>query len=66
MYWGGRGPDGQPRAVYPGGAAGEGELLAEMQRRLDGFDNARLIDAMGSAANASFMSWQADGAVVAA
>jgi len=45
---------------------GEGELLAELRRRLDGFDNARLIDAMGSAATASFMSWQADGAAVAA
>jgi hypothetical protein len=66
VYWGLHGPDGQPRAVYPGGAAGEGELLAEMQRRLAGFDNARLIEAMGSAADASFMLWRAGGAVVAA
>lgn len=62
VFWGLHGPDGRPQAVYPGGATGEGELLAEMQRRLGGFDNARLIDAMGSTGNASFLLWQAGGA----
>lgn len=66
VFWGLHGPDGRPQAVYPGGATGEGELLAEMQRRLDGFDNARLIEAMGSTGNASFLLWQAGGVQAAA
>jgi hypothetical protein len=47
------------RLVLPMGSAGEQELLREMQQRLPGFDNAAVIDAMGSTDNASFLVWQA-------
>jgi len=49
---------GKPRVIYPQGATGEGELLAEMQRRLADFDNRQLIEAMGSTGNAFFVVWQ--------
>ena len=45
--------------VFPGGAPGESELLAELQRRLDGFDNEQVIAAMTSTSNARFLVWQA-------
>ncbi len=47
------------RLVLPMGSVGEQELLREMQRRLPGFDNAAVIEAMGSTDNASFLVWQA-------
>ena len=47
------------RLVLPMGSAGEQELLREMQQRLPGFDNAAVIDAMGSTDNANFLVWQA-------
>lgn len=58
VFWGLHGPDGKPQVVYPQGATGEGELLAEMQRRLADFDNRQLIEAMGSTGNAFFVIWQ--------
>jgi hypothetical protein len=61
VFWGLHARDGQPRLIYPGGAAGEGELLAEMQRRLAGFDNARLIEAMTSTGQAFFPIWMREG-----
>jgi hypothetical protein len=67
VFWGLHGPDGGPRVVYPQGATGDGELLAEMQRRLVGFDDTQLIMAMGSTSNAFFVIWQReDGRLVAA
>jgi hypothetical protein len=44
--------------VYPGGATGEQEALTALQR-LPGFDNRKLIEAMGSTSNARFVCWQA-------
>jgi len=48
-----------PAIIFPGGATGENELLAELQRRLPGFDNDQMIAAMGSADNAYFPLWSA-------
>jgi hypothetical protein len=58
VFWGLHGRDGKPRVVYPQGATGEEALLAEMQRRLAGFDDRQLIEAMGSTRNAFFVIWQ--------
>jgi hypothetical protein len=58
LFWGLHGPDGKPALVYPGGAAGEGELLAAMQRRLPGFDDGQVIEAMGASGNAFFLVWK--------
>lgn len=44
--------------VFPGGATGEGELLNEMQKRLESFDNETLIQAMGSCTNNKFLIWK--------
>jgi len=66
VFWGLHGPDGGPRVVYPQGATGEDEMLAEMQRRLAGFDDRQLIEAMGSTRNAFFVIWQqSDGRLAA-
>lgn len=46
-----------PSAVFPGGATGETELLAELQKRLSRFDNEQLIQAMASTSNALFVVW---------
>lgn len=48
----------EPSIVFPGGVTGEAELLREFQRRLQGFDNDRLIDAMASTSNADFVLWE--------
>ncbi|CAN5282337.1 hypothetical protein BH09PSE6_BH09PSE6_11880 [soil metagenome] len=45
------------RCTYPGGATGEKEAIHWMQQ-LPGFDNAALIGAMGSTANATFVCWR--------
>jgi hypothetical protein len=65
VFWGLHGPDGKPQVVYPQGATGEGELLAEMQGRLADFDNRQLIEAMGSTRDAYFVIWQRAGLSVA-
>jgi hypothetical protein len=44
--------------LIPQGADGERELLGEMQRRLADFDNAMLIEAMGSSENRRFLIWE--------
>jgi len=46
------------RVVYPSAASGAQELLAAMQRRLAGFDNEALINAMGSSDNNDFVVWR--------
>jgi hypothetical protein len=46
------------RCAYPQGASGDEAALAEMQRRFEGFNNAAVIEAMGSTSNASFVCWQ--------
>jgi hypothetical protein len=43
--------------LIPGGATGEKELLERLQK-LPGFDNAKLIDAMGCTDNKRFVCWQ--------
>ncbi|MDQ3283026.1 MAG: hypothetical protein M3Q69_16625, partial [Acidobacteriota bacterium] len=43
--------------TYDNGAAGAEELLAELQRRLGGFDNKQLAAAMLSTSNARFVVW---------
>jgi hypothetical protein len=58
VFWGLHGLDGKPQVIYPQGATGEEEVLAEMQRRLANFDNRQLIRAMGSTRNAFFVIWQ--------
>jgi hypothetical protein len=58
VFWGLHGSDGKVKVVYPGGSTGEREMLLELQRRLDGFDNEELIRAMGSVSNASFLIWK--------
>lgn len=47
----------KPFATFPGGAAGESELLQVMQDRLPGFDNEQVINAMASTKNRIFKVW---------
>ncbi len=49
---------GRVRVLYPGGADGAQALLAAMQARLDGFDDGRVVEAMGSTGNAAFRVWE--------
>ena len=51
---------GESGCVFPNGASGEGEILREMQRRLRGFDNTALIEAVGSFDNGRFVVWSSD------
>lgn len=48
------------RSTLPMGAAGEKEFLKAMQRRLEGFDNMTVVEAMGSTEVARFVVWEAD------
>lgn len=50
--------DGRRGPVVPMDAQGEHELLKSMQRRLPGFDNMAVVEAMGSTSNASFVIWE--------
>jgi hypothetical protein len=50
--------DGKQAVSVPMGAAGEQDLLRELQRRLPGFDNEAVILAMGSTVNATFKVWR--------
>lgn len=56
VYWHLSG-DGATEIVVPQGAAGHQDFLAEMQRRLPGFNNEAVIQAMGSTSNARFPVW---------
>src|SRR5262245_1738560 len=47
--------DGRRGPVVPMDAEGEHELLKAMQRKLHGFDNMAVVEAMGSTSNASFV-----------
>ncbi len=44
--------------IIPQGATGENELLETMQKRLSGFNNEALIEAMGSTDNRRFLIWE--------
>jgi hypothetical protein len=46
--------------IVPMGAEGEHDLLQAMQRRLDGFDNMAVVEAMGSTERARFLVWSTD------
>jgi hypothetical protein len=58
VFWGLHGVDKSPAVVYPQGATGDSALLEAMQRRLAGFDNRKVIEAMGSADHAFFLVWE--------
>jgi hypothetical protein len=58
VFWGLHGADKKPVVVYAQGASGEPALLDAMQKRLAGFDNSKLIEAMGCASNAFFLIWE--------
>lgn len=57
IFWGLHVGD-EVAVVYPHAAKGCQELLVAMQKRLDNFDNGRLIDAMASSDNAQFSIWE--------
>jgi hypothetical protein len=58
LYWVLTHRDGRRGPVVPMDAVGEHELLKAMQRRLAGFDNMAVVEAMGSTRNASFVIWE--------
>jgi len=51
------GKDHQSGCVVPQGAIGEKELFSALQDRLPGFDNEKVIEAMSSTDNHSFLIW---------
>ena len=59
LFWVLSAREGSHDIVVPLGAKGEHELLKAMQRRLAGFDNLAVIEAIGSTDNASFVVWEA-------
>ena len=58
LYWVLEHRDGRRGPVVPMNAAGEHDLLKAMQRRLAGFDNMAVVEAMGSTRNATFLVWE--------
>ena len=58
LRWVLTGRDGKQALSVPMGAAGEQDLLRELQRRLPDFDNEAVILAMGSTVNATFKVWR--------
>lgn len=60
LYWIIQARDPRRYLTLPMGADGEHELLHAMQERLTGFDNMAVVEAMGSAENASFLVWDVD------
>jgi hypothetical protein len=56
-FWGIHSGGEKPVVVFPNGASGESELLAELQRRLPGFADQEVVRAMGSTSNAYFLLW---------
>jgi len=46
--------------VFPTGATGAGEIMKEMQKRLNDFDNESLIKAMASCENNMFLIWKSE------
>ena len=57
LHWVLTSRDGRQSLSVPLGAPGEQELLAELQRRLPGFDNDAVVRAMSSTDNARFDVW---------
>jgi hypothetical protein len=56
LFWHLQNSEGKGPTV-PMGAVGEHELLLAMQRRLDGFDNMAVVEAMGTSEKAEFVVW---------
>jgi hypothetical protein len=52
------GKDQQSGCVVTQGAAGESELFNALQTRLPGIDNEKVIEAMSSTDNHSFLIWR--------
>jgi hypothetical protein len=46
------------RCVYPQGATGDPEALAEYPKRFPGFSDTNVIEAMGCTSNARFVCWE--------
>jgi hypothetical protein len=57
VFWGIHAGGEEPAVAFPGGASGESELLAELQRRLPGFSSEEVTAAMGSTSHAYFLLW---------
>jgi hypothetical protein len=51
------GKDQRSGCLVPQGADGESELFSALQARLPGFDNEKVIEAMSSSENRSFLLW---------
>jgi hypothetical protein len=60
VYWEFSSADREIRLVIANGAEGMKELLAHIQR-LPGFDNRRLVEAMGCTTYKEFLVWQKHG-----
>lgn len=52
------GKDEQSGYVVPQGASGESDLFSALQQRLAGFDNEKVIEAMSSTENNTFLVWR--------
>lgn len=59
LFWHLENAQGEGLTV-PMGVEGEHELLQAMQRRLEGFDNMAVVEAMGSTEIARFLVWSSD------
>ncbi len=57
VIWGLHDGSDVPRILVPGGATGEEQMLAALQR-LPGFDNGMVVAAMSSTQNARFLCWK--------
>ena len=57
VYWEIYRDEEQPAVMFPDGIHGTEELLRELQRRLSGFANDRLIEAMTRTSNDLFVLW---------
>ncbi|MBU0858756.1 MAG: hypothetical protein KJ667_02355 [Alphaproteobacteria bacterium] len=56
MFWILAGHDGTG-CLYPGGATGENEMLEALQKRLPGFNDDILIEAMTTTTQQEFLLW---------
>lgn len=58
VFWGFHDRSGQAWLVLPGGAAGEGALLRELERRLPGLKHEQISRALASTVDAGFIVWE--------
>lgn len=57
LAWVLKGRDGRPAVTVPMGARGEHEFILAMQRRLSGFDNMAVVEAMSTMEASEFQIW---------